>query len=60
LFDWALPFAGPGTKWVLPKGVNVDAELAIASERFAFDYELITSRTDAAARIVVARGVKRR
>lgn len=60
LFDWALPYAGSGTRWVLPKGVRVDAELAIATNRFAFDYELIPSRTDAAARIVVAKGVKRR
>jgi 16S rRNA (guanine527-N7)-methyltransferase len=60
LFDWALPYAGSGTRWVLPKGARVEAELAIASSRFAFDYSLIPSRTDAAARIVVAKGVKRR
>ena len=60
LFDWALPFAGSGTRWVLPKGARVDDELAIASERFAFDYGLVASRTDAAGRIVVASGVKRR
>jgi 16S rRNA (guanine527-N7)-methyltransferase len=60
LFDWALPYAGSGTRWVLPKGARVDNELAIATERFAFDYELVVSRTDAAGRIVVASGVKRR
>jgi 16S rRNA (guanine527-N7)-methyltransferase len=60
LFDWALPFAGSGTRWVLPKGARVDEELAIATERFAFDYSLVPSLTDAAARIVVANGVKRR
>lgn len=60
LFDWALPYAGSGTQWVLPKGARVESELAIASERFEFDYRLIVSRTDCAGRIVVASGVKRR
>jgi 16S rRNA (guanine527-N7)-methyltransferase len=60
LFDWGLPYAGSDTRWVLPKGARVDDELAIASKRFAFDYSLVPSRTDAAARIVVASGVKRR
>jgi 16S rRNA (guanine527-N7)-methyltransferase len=60
LFDWGLPYAGSGTRWVLPKGARVDMELSIASKRFAFDYSLVPSRTDAAARIVVASGVKRR
>ena len=60
LFDWALPYAGTGTKWILPKGARVGDELAIVSERFAFDYSLVVSRTDAAGRIVVASVVKRR
>ncbi len=60
LFDWALPHGGSGTQWLLPKGARVDAELAIAIDRFAFDYTLVPSRTDNAARIMVASGVKRR
>ena len=60
LFDWTLPFAEAKTRWVLPKGATVGAELAIATERFAFDYTLVPSRTDDAARIVVAHGVRRR
>lgn len=60
LFDWALPFAGSGTRWILPKGARVDSELAIASERFTFDYDLVVSRTDVTGRIVVASGVRRR
>ena len=60
LFEWGLPHAGSGTRWLLPKGVRVEAELTIAIERFAFDYALVPSRTDHAARIVVASGVKRR
>ena len=60
LFDWGLRFAGSGTRWILPKGARVQEELASASQRFHFDFELIPSRTDSDARIVVAKGVKRR
>lgn len=60
LFDWGLRFAGSGTRWILPKGARVQEELATAAMRFHFDHELIASRTDSDARIVVAKGVKRR
>jgi 16S rRNA (guanine527-N7)-methyltransferase len=60
LFDWGLRFAASSTLWLLPKGANVDEELATARQRFAFDAELVPSRTDERARIVVARGVKRK
>ena len=60
LFDWGLRFAGSGTGWILPKGARVQEELASAAQRFHFDHELIPSRTDSDARIVVAKGVKRR
>lgn len=60
LFDWGLPFAGSGTHWILPKGARVDEELEKATRRFAFEHRLVPSMTDADARIVVVRGVKRR
>lgn len=60
LFDWGLPYAGSGTRWLLPKGIRVSEELTVASERFAFDHVLVPSQTDPDARIVVASGVKRR
>lgn len=60
LFDWGLRFAGPDTRWLLPKGARVQEELASAAKRFHFEHELIPSRTDSAARIVVASRVKRR
>lgn len=60
LFDWGLRFAGSGTRWILPKGARVQEELATAANRFHFAHELIPSRTDSDARIVVATGVKRR
>jgi 16S rRNA (guanine527-N7)-methyltransferase len=60
LFDWGLRFAGTETRWILPKGARVQEELASAAKRFHFDHELIPSRTDSEARIVVARRVRRR
>jgi 16S rRNA (guanine527-N7)-methyltransferase len=60
LFEWGLRFAGPQTRWLLPKGARVEEELASAAKRFHFDHQLIPSRTDSAARSVVATKVKRR
>jgi 16S rRNA (guanine527-N7)-methyltransferase len=58
LFEWGLRFAGPETRWLLPKGARVQEELASAAKRFHFQHELISSRTDSAARIVVAHSVR--
>ncbi|WP_353198193.1 16S rRNA (guanine(527)-N(7))-methyltransferase RsmG [Sandarakinorhabdus sp.] len=58
LFAWSTRFAGPGTRWILPKGARVQEELATAAKRYHFDHELIPSRTDSAARIVVASKVR--
>lgn len=60
LFDWGLRFAASSTMWLLPKGASVDEELAAARQRYIFDAELVPSRTDERARIVVATGVKRK
>ncbi|WP_372918821.1 16S rRNA (guanine(527)-N(7))-methyltransferase RsmG [Sandarakinorhabdus sp.] len=60
LFDWSLRFANASTRWILPKGARVQEELASAAQWFQFEHELIPSRTDPDARIVVAKGVKRR
>lgn len=60
LFDWGLPFAGSGTRWLLPKGMRFSEEIDAASHRFSFAHQLIPSQTDEQARIVVATGVQRR
>ncbi len=60
LFEWGLPFAGSGTQWLLPKGARFADELEAAAARFAFDHRLAASLTDPAARIVIAKGVRRR
>ena len=60
LFDWGLRFAASSTIWLLPKGASVEEELAAARQFYAFDAELVPSRTDERARIVVATGVKRK
>jgi 16S rRNA (guanine527-N7)-methyltransferase len=59
LFDWGLPF-GRDARWLLPKGRSVAAEVAAAAVAFRFDHDLIPSRTDPDARIVVAQNVRRR
>lgn len=59
LFAWGLPF-GRDARWLLPKGRTVAAEVAAAAIEFRFDHDLIPSRTDPEARIVVARNVRRR
>lgn len=59
LFNWGMRFAGRGTRWILPKGARVQEELASAAEKFHFAHELVPSRTDPDARIVIAKGVKR-
>lgn len=60
LFDWGLPYAGSGTRWLLPKGVRAAEEIEAATRRFTFDHQLVASLTDPDARIVVVTGVKRR
>ena len=60
LFDWGLRFSGPETRWLLPKGASAAQEVVSARQSFVFDAELLASRTDPAARIVVAHDVRRR
>ena len=60
LFEWGLPHAGSGTRWILPKGIRVAEELEFAERRFVFGHQLLPSLTDADARIILANGVKHR
>jgi len=60
LFDWGVRFAGPTTRWVLPKGARAADEIAEAQLNFRFDHDLVPSVTDAQARIVIATQVRRR
>lgn len=60
LFEWGLPYAGSGTRWLLPKGARVGEELIAAEQLFFFEHHLIPSQTDEQARIIVATGVRRR
>lgn len=60
LFEWCLLYAGSGTRWLLPKGARASDELTAAAQQFTFDYQLIPSKTDGDARIVIATGVSRR
>ncbi len=59
LFAWGAPFGGRA-QWLLMKGRTVADEVTAAAHEFTFDHQLVTSRTDDEARIVVARNVRRR
>lgn len=60
LFDWGHPFAASSTRWLLLKGQDVEAELAEAQQKWAFDYTLHPSLSDPRGRIVEARNVARK
>lgn len=60
LFDWSIRHVRPGGTCIFPKGRNFSAEMADASARFVFDYDLRESITDPDARIIVARDLGRR
>lgn len=60
LFAMAGHLADPDTRWVLPKGRSAAAELAEARATWHGEFELIPSRGDPHAAIVVATGVRRR
>lgn len=60
LFDWGHPFAASSTRWLLLKGQDVEAELAEAQQKWAFEYDLHASLSDPRGRIVEARGVARK
>ncbi len=58
LFAWGERFARG--RWLLLKGRSAADEVAAAARDYRFAHELIASRTDPQARIVVARDVRRR
>jgi 16S rRNA (guanine527-N7)-methyltransferase len=53
-------FSTPETIWILPKGRNANTELEAARASWQGDFRLEESLTDADARIIVGRGVRRR
>jgi 16S rRNA (guanine527-N7)-methyltransferase len=59
LLDLAERFSTSGTVWILPKGRNAKSELDAARASWQGDFRLEPSRTDADARIIVAREVRR-
>lgn len=60
LFDWGHPFAASSTRWLLLKGQDVEAELAEAQQKWAFEHKLHASLSDPRGRIVEAWGVARK
>jgi 16S rRNA (guanine527-N7)-methyltransferase len=60
LLKLAQPLLKTGAKGLFPKGQDVDAELTEASKCWTIDFELVPSKTNSQARIVVVRKVLRR
>ena len=60
LLELAHPLLKTGAKGLFPKGQDVDAELTQASKCWSMDVELVPSKTNSRARIVVVRGLRRR
>jgi 16S rRNA (guanine527-N7)-methyltransferase len=60
LIELALPLLKASGVGLFPKGRGVEAELASARRTFEFTYELVPSRTDAEAGIVVMRAASAR
>ena len=59
LLGWCQPFFGPESVGLLPKGREIQAELAEARKNWRFQAELVASRTQEDGRIVVLRELKR-
>lgn len=59
LFEWALPHVSDKGRFVFPKGRNHASEMTEAEKYFTFEAELVQSRTDMDARIIVARNVRK-
>ncbi|MEX2033993.1 MAG: 16S rRNA (guanine(527)-N(7))-methyltransferase RsmG [Xanthobacteraceae bacterium] len=60
LLELAHPLLKTGAKGLFPKGQDVDAELTRASKCWSMDVELVPSKTNSRARIVVVHGLRRR
>ncbi len=60
LFDWGHPFAASSSRWILPKGQDVEAELAEASAAWRFQHQLHASLSDPRGRIIEAWDVQRK
>jgi 16S rRNA (guanine527-N7)-methyltransferase len=52
-YTWPWIMRKPTIKCIFMKGERADEEIEIALKRYNFDYELIPSKTDAKARIIV-------
>ncbi len=59
LLDLGTAFSTQKSLWLLPKGRNAEAELAALDPSWQGDFRLEPSVTDAAAQIIVAKGVRR-
>ena len=59
LLGWCQPYFGAGTIGLLPKGRDVDAELAVARQVWRFEFEMVHSQTQVDGRVVVIKELER-
>jgi 16S rRNA (guanine527-N7)-methyltransferase len=57
LLELAEPLLKSGTVGIFPKGQDVESELTEATKYWTFSCDLVPSRTEASARLVVVSGV---
>jgi 16S rRNA (guanine527-N7)-methyltransferase len=60
LLGQCVPLLRQGTVGIFPKGQDVEVELTEASKYWKMTADLVPSRTDARARIVMIRALERR
>ena len=58
ILEVAVRFAGPETRWILPKGRGAKAELDAASRTWQGRFQIVPSVTDPDSGIIVAEGVR--
>ena len=58
LLAFAEPWLARGGKVFFPKGREVETELAVAGKSWRMDFDLLESRTQAGARIIVVRSAQ--
>jgi 16S rRNA (guanine527-N7)-methyltransferase len=58
LIPWGYRFIGKDLRWLLLKGENVDAELAVAAENWTFDQKQHQSLSDPRGRVLALANVR--
>ncbi len=60
LLEYSKPFCHKRTKLIFPKGASWEEELKAASEKWIFNYEIVSSQTDENSRVLCIKDVRRK